>query len=30
MRDPHLLFLPRLDEGLAQLRELWDVDEHAM
>ncbi|GAX83270.1 hypothetical protein CEUSTIGMA_g10696.t1 [Chlamydomonas eustigma] len=30
MRDPGLLFLPELEKGISQLRELWDVDEAAL
>lgn len=28
--DPALLFMPELDRGLKELRDLWDVDEDAL
>lgn len=30
MLDPALLFMPELERGIKELRELWDVDEEAM
>lgn len=29
-RDPRLLFMPELERGIAELRDLWDVDEAAL